>query len=93
MQRPSASTKQRGPKSKLTTDVLTSVLLWLEENPTTTLKKMSEHIREEFDISVTPEAIQKTLKTVDITWKTLTQIPSKWNKAAFLEQRHDYMLN
>ncbi|KNZ64404.1 hypothetical protein VP01_1032g1 [Puccinia sorghi] len=92
-QRPLASTNRRGPKSKLTTDVLTSVLLLLEDNPTTTLKKMSEHIREEFDISVTPAAIQKTLKTVDITWKTVTQIPRKWNEAAFLQQRHDYVLN
>ncbi|KNZ45893.1 hypothetical protein VP01_7710g1, partial [Puccinia sorghi] len=54
---------------------------------------MSEQIREEFDISVTPAAIQKTLKTIDITRKTVTQIPCKWNKAAFLQQQHNYVLN
>ncbi|KNZ51228.1 hypothetical protein VP01_4037g1 [Puccinia sorghi] len=43
-QQPSASTNQKGPKSQLTTNVLTSVLLLLEDNLTTTLKKMSEHI-------------------------------------------------
>ena len=54
---------------------------------------MAEHIREEFNISVTPAAIQKTLKTVNITWKTVTQIPCKWNEAAFLQQEHDYVMN
>ena len=54
---------------------------------------MAKHIREEFNISVTPAAIQKTLKTVDITWKTVTQISRKWNKAVFLQQRHDYVMN
>ncbi|KNZ47956.1 hypothetical protein VP01_600g1 [Puccinia sorghi] len=81
--RPSASTKQQGPKSKPTTKVLTSFLLFLEKNPTINLKKMSEHIHEEFDISITPEAIQRTLKMMKITWKSVTQIPQKWSKAAF----------
>ncbi|KNZ48160.1 hypothetical protein VP01_586g1 [Puccinia sorghi] len=91
-QRSSASTNQRGHKSKLTTKVLTSVLL-LEDNPTTTLMKMSKNIREEFDISVTPAAIQKTLETVDMTWKTVTQIPQKWNEASFLQKQENYVLN
>ncbi|KNZ58602.1 hypothetical protein VP01_189g6 [Puccinia sorghi] len=54
---------------------------------------MSKHIREEFDILVNPAEIQETLKTVEITWKTVTQIPHKWNKAAFLQQRHNDVLN
>ncbi|KNZ57933.1 hypothetical protein VP01_2039g6 [Puccinia sorghi] len=70
-----------------------SVLLLLEDKSTTTLKKMAKHICEEFEISVTPEEIQKTLKTVDITWKTVTQIPCKWNEASFLQQQHNYVLN
>ncbi|KNZ44898.1 hypothetical protein VP01_8714g1 [Puccinia sorghi] len=54
---------------------------------------MSKHFREEFEISVTPEAIQKTLKTANMTWKTVNQILCKWNKATFLQQQHNYVLN
>ncbi|KNZ61176.1 hypothetical protein VP01_1441g4 [Puccinia sorghi] len=43
--------------------------------------------------SLKSQSLQKTLKTVGITWKTLTQIPHKWNKAAFLQQQHNYVLN
>jgi hypothetical protein len=28
-----------------------------------------------------------------VTWETVTPIPNKWNKAAFLQERHDYVLN
>ncbi|KNZ55469.1 hypothetical protein VP01_266g4 [Puccinia sorghi] len=27
------------------------------------------------------------------TWKTVTQIPHKWNEASFLQQQHNYVLN
>ena len=90
---PTASQNRRGAKSKLTTDVITSILLYLEETPSTTLKKLAEHVKDEFDIQVSPAAIQKTLKNVEVTWKTVTPIPNKWNEAAFLQQRHDYVLN
>ncbi|PLW10853.1 hypothetical protein PCANC_25655 [Puccinia coronata f. sp. avenae] len=88
-----ASTNPRGSKSKLTTDVITSVLLLLEQDPSTTLKKLAEHVKAEFNIQVSPAAIQKTLKSIEVTWKTVTPIPRKWNEAAFLQQRHDYVLN
>ncbi|WAQ85458.1 hypothetical protein PtA15_6A86 [Puccinia triticina] len=91
--KPSASTNRRGAKSKLTTDVITPILLLLKETPSTTLKKLAEHVKSEFDIQVTPAAIQKTLKTIEVTWKTVTPIPQKWNEAAFLQQRHNYVLN
>ncbi|WAQ87725.1 hypothetical protein PtA15_8A631 [Puccinia triticina] len=64
-----------------------------QDTPSTTLKKLAEHVKSEFDIQVTPAAIQKTLKTIKVTWKTVTPIPQKWNEAAFLQQRHDYVLN
>jgi transposase len=91
--KPSASTNQRGAKSKLTTDFITSILLLLEETPSTTLKKLAKHVKSKFNIQVTTAAIQKTLKTIEVTWKTVTPIPRKWNEAAFLQQRHDYVLN
>ncbi|WAR55341.1 hypothetical protein PtB15_6B80 [Puccinia triticina] len=91
--KPSASTNRRGAKSKLTADVITPILLLLKETPSTTLKKLAEHVKSEFDIQVTPAAIQKTLKTIEVTWKTVTPIPQKWNEAAFLQQRHNYVLN
>jgi hypothetical protein len=73
--------------------VITSVLLLLEQDPSTTLKKLAEHVKAEFNIQVSPAAIQKTLKSIEVTWKTVTPIPRKWNEAAFLQQRHDYVLN
>ncbi|KNZ46445.1 hypothetical protein VP01_7251g1, partial [Puccinia sorghi] len=71
----SASTNQRGAKSKLTTDIVTSILLLLEDNPSTTLKKLTEHVKNNHDIQVLPGEIQKMLKTIDMTWKTVTPIP------------------
>jgi transposase len=41
--------------------------LLLEETPSTTLKKLAEHIMSKFDIQVTPAAIQKTLKKIEVT--------------------------
>ena len=80
-------------KSKLITNIITSIFLLLEDNPSTTLKKLLEHVKNNFDIKISPAAIQKTLKTINVTWKTVTPIPHKWNEAAFLQQRHDYVLN
>lgn len=65
--KPSASTNQRGTKSKLTTDVIMSILLLLEDTTSTTLKKLAKHIKSKFDIQVTLAAIQKTLKTIKVT--------------------------
>ncbi|KNZ51448.1 hypothetical protein VP01_394g3 [Puccinia sorghi] len=56
-------------KSKLKTDVITSVMLLLKETPSTTLKKLAEHVKNEFNIQVSPGAIQKTLKNIEVTWK------------------------
>ncbi|KNZ60136.1 hypothetical protein VP01_1606g7 [Puccinia sorghi] len=73
----------------LTTDIVTSILLLLKDNHSTTLKKLTEHVKKNHDIQVSIGAIQKMLKTIDVTWKTVTPIPRKWNKAAFLQQQHD----
>jgi hypothetical protein len=67
--------------------------LLLEETPSTTLKKLAEHNESQFNIQVKPAAIQKTLKTIEVTWKTVSPIPQKWNEAAFLQQQHNYVLN
>ncbi|KNZ52921.1 hypothetical protein VP01_339g3 [Puccinia sorghi] len=85
--------QQRSSPSHLALQISKGFQPLQEDNSTTTLKKASEHIREKFDISVTPEAIQKTLKTVNTTWKTVTQIPQKRNEASFITKQHDYMLN
>ncbi|KNZ45682.1 hypothetical protein VP01_7913g1 [Puccinia sorghi] len=61
--------------------------------PWTNLKKLTEDIKNNHDISVSPGAIQRMLKTINVTWKTATAIPCKWNEAAFLQQQHDYVLN
>ena len=71
-------------------DFITSILLYLKENPSTTLKKLAKHVKDEFDIQFSPAAIQKTLKNVKVTWKTVTPIPHKWNEAAFLQQLHKW---
>ncbi|KNZ60130.1 hypothetical protein VP01_1606g1 [Puccinia sorghi] len=78
---------------QLKTDIVTSILLLLKDNPSTTLKKLTEHVKNDHDIQVFPGAIQKMLKKIDVTWKTVTPIPHKWNEAAFLQQQHDYVLN
>ncbi|KNZ61687.1 hypothetical protein VP01_13704g1, partial [Puccinia sorghi] len=89
----SASTNQSGAKLKLKTDIVTSILLLLEDNPSTTLKKLTDHVKNNHEIQVFPGAIQKMLKTINVTWKNVTPIPRKWNEAAFLQQQHDYVLN
>ncbi|KNZ55946.1 hypothetical protein VP01_2539g4 [Puccinia sorghi] len=53
----------------------------------------AKHVQNEFDILVSPGAIQKTLHNIEVTWKTVTPIPHKWNEAAFLQERHEYVLN
>ncbi|KNZ61634.1 hypothetical protein VP01_1376g1 [Puccinia sorghi] len=87
------STNRQGAKYKLTTDVMTLVMFILEETPSTTLKKLVEHVKNKFDIHVSPSAIQKTLKNIKVTWKTVTPITHKWNEAAVLQEQHNYVLN
>ncbi|KNZ52120.1 hypothetical protein VP01_3686g1 [Puccinia sorghi] len=63
---------------QLTTDIIPLVLL-PEETPSTILKKIAEHVKNKFNIQVSPGAIQKTLKNMEVTWKTVTPIPHKFN--------------
>ncbi|KNZ56643.1 hypothetical protein VP01_2357g1 [Puccinia sorghi] len=64
----------------------------LQPHLNTTLKKLAELVKNKFYIEVSPGAIQKTLKKIEVTWKTVTPIPHKWNEAAFLQEQH-YVLN
>ncbi|KNZ61675.1 hypothetical protein VP01_1371g4 [Puccinia sorghi] len=48
------------------------------------------HVKNNHNIQVSPGAIQKMLKTIDVTWKTVTPIPRKWNEATFLQRQHGY---
>ncbi|KNZ56360.1 hypothetical protein VP01_2422g4 [Puccinia sorghi] len=74
-------------EQQLKTDIATSILLLLEEESSTTLKKLTEHLKSNHNIQVSPGEIQKMLKTIDVTWNTVTPIP---NEAAFLQEQHDY---
>ncbi|KNZ51345.1 hypothetical protein VP01_3992g2 [Puccinia sorghi] len=58
---------------QLTIDVITLVMLILEETPSTTLKKLAEHVKNKFDIQVSPGAIQKTLKNIKLFFKSSDQ--------------------
>ncbi|WAQ89224.1 hypothetical protein PtA15_10A648 [Puccinia triticina] len=90
--KPNASLNRRGPKSKITSDILVSILLHLEEDPKSTLSDLAKLVKDEFDVQISTPAIHKTLKSVDVTWKTVTPVPRKWNEAAFLQQRHNFVL-
>ncbi|KNZ55468.1 hypothetical protein VP01_266g3 [Puccinia sorghi] len=57
------------------------------------LAQHSRNFLNMFDIQFSPGAIQKTLKNIEVTWKTVTPIPHKWNEAAFLQEQHNYVLN
>ncbi|KNZ53370.1 hypothetical protein VP01_3261g2, partial [Puccinia sorghi] len=56
-------------------NIVTSILLLLKDNPSTTVKKITEHVENNHDIQVLPGAIQKMLKTINVSWKTVTPIP------------------
>ncbi|KNZ51177.1 hypothetical protein VP01_405g7 [Puccinia sorghi] len=60
----SASTNQHRAKSKLTNNVVTSILFFLKDNPSTTLKKLTKHVKDKHEIQVLLGAIQKMPKTI-----------------------------
>ncbi|KNZ54621.1 hypothetical protein VP01_289g3 [Puccinia sorghi] len=67
-----ATKNQLGAKSNLTTDVITWLMLLLEETPTITLKKLVENVKNEFKIHFLP-GIQKTLENVKICLESSDQ--------------------
>ncbi|KNZ54124.1 hypothetical protein VP01_3036g1 [Puccinia sorghi] len=66
-------------------------LILLPQSYSSTLKKLTKHVKNNHDIIVLPGAIQKMLKTICVTWKSVTPIPCKWNEAAFLQQCPNYV--
>ncbi|WAQ93124.1 hypothetical protein PtA15_18A182 [Puccinia triticina] len=60
--KPDASLNRRGPKSKITSDILVSILLHLEEDPKSTLSDLAKLVKDEFDVQISTPAIHKTLK-------------------------------
>lgn len=82
--------RKRGATSKLTVEMLVDLLLFLEEQPGLTLKKMVEFIEDRFKVSTSITAVDRALRKMDITWKSATTIPSKWNDPTVTSKRHDY---
>jgi transposase len=67
------------------------VLVWLcseiERDAGISLKDLANGLLEKFDIEVGVAAISKTIKSLDISWKTALEIPESWNSKETLEKR------
>lgn len=83
--------KKTGPKSVLTNDILAFVLLELENDSKITLKTLVEKIKEEKQAETSISALDRALKSMEITWKSILKIPINWNSATTIAKRKDFI--
>lgn len=72
--------------SKFLDEALANLLMFVNQQSTSTLKEMANFLKNEHDMTVTTQAISNILKDVDVTWKQVTNIPTSWNWPNLLEQ-------
>jgi hypothetical protein len=71
--------KHQGPTPKLDGDDIMAILDWLEDHPEMRLKDIITHVAENCHKMVSKSAVNCALQAVDIMWKEMLAIPSKWN--------------
>ncbi|KNZ48947.1 hypothetical protein VP01_5309g2, partial [Puccinia sorghi] len=71
---------------QMTTEIVTSILLLLEDNPRTTLKKLTEHVKNDHDIQFLPGAIQKMLRKIDQHDYVLNRVTNVGQKLIFIDE-------
>ena len=72
--------------SKITDEMVTELLMFVEEKSTVNQKEMVEFLKEQFSVSVSAQTISNLLRDMDVTWKQVTNIPAAWNKFELLFQ-------
>lgn len=93
-QRNPNSQRSQGAQIKITVDVLCDLLLHIEQQSAITLKEMAAYLEAEHGIFFSPQAIQRFLKDVDVTWKIgPSNSPKKWDELSTLQRNHDYILD
>ncbi|MBW0585520.1 hypothetical protein O181_125235 [Austropuccinia psidii MF-1] len=80
--------KQEG---KITAEMTTELLYFIDNKSTVTLKEMKEFLEEKFQIKISCQSISNLLCDMDITWKQVTNIPASWNKEDLLTQRANFV--
>ena len=76
---------------KLTDEMVTSLLVFIEEKSTSTQKEMVQFLQTTFSVSVSTQTISNLLGDLDVTWKQLTNIPASWNQPDLLVQRANFV--
>ncbi|KAI8447903.1 hypothetical protein BY996DRAFT_6499772 [Phakopsora pachyrhizi] len=73
--------KKRGAHSKTTIEMMGDLLTTLEEEPAMTQKNMAEFLKTNYNINVSGPTTSRKLTNLDITWKVVSKVPTRWNKA------------
>jgi transposase len=76
---------------KLTDEMVTSLLVFIEEKSASTQKEMVEFLQTTFSVSVSTQTISNLLADLDVTWKQTTNIPASWNQPNLLVQRANFV--
>ncbi|PLW51769.1 hypothetical protein PCANC_05556 [Puccinia coronata f. sp. avenae] len=76
---------------KLTDEMVTSLLVFIEEKSTSTQKEMVQFLQTTFSVSVSTQTISNLVGDLDVTWKQSTNIPASWNQPDLLVQRANFV--
>ena len=74
-------------RSKFSDEMKTELLHQLDQQSSTTLPEMVHFIKEQFDVTVSTQAVSNLIHDMDISWKQVTNIPASWNKADLIEKQ------
>jgi len=88
---PKPPPRKRGRHSPLSVDVLVGVLLKLEQEATVSLVELVNYIKTTFNVDTSTSALDRALKSMDITWKNVVEIPVDWNTISTIQQRMNYI--
>jgi len=84
--------KKRGRTSSISAQWVVFLLDLIEKDSTLTLKEMVQSLRNN-GVETSKSSLQRLLEKVELTWKTVLEIPTAWNTPEVLLARQNYVFS
>lgn len=81
---------RRKRRSPLTEAILLQILCLIDEDCTVSLRDIVKIVKDRFNTQTSKSAVDRALRSMDITWKTVSKVPVVWNSPENIESRRNY---